>query len=138
MIKSAKIGDKELTSTITLLKKFVKDMGDDCAELVNLLSFCVSFPVSEAVVESWGSTISHYYGIKHNSKQPDDDLQQTGTVDKLTYIRLCGPPSGKSSNRRFLKAALHKHFKSDFAKYFVNCESYDSHIKSCDPNFKSK
>ena len=86
-------------------------MGDDCAELVNLLSFCVSFPVSEAVVESWGSTISHYYGIKHNSKQPDDDLQQTGTVDKLTYIRLCGPPSGKSSNRRFLKAALHKYFK---------------------------
>ena len=39
LINSAKIGDKELTSTITLLKKFVKDMGDDCVELVNLLLF---------------------------------------------------------------------------------------------------
>ena len=58
------------------------------------MSFCVSFPVSEAIVESWGSTISHLYALKHHPGEVDDDIAETGTIDKLTFIKLNGPPPG--------------------------------------------
>ena len=112
----------ELPSTVNILKLFVQNDKHDnlCSELVKLLSFCVAFPVSEAIVESWGSTISHLYSIKHNPNEPSNDLQETGTIDKLTFVRLCGPPPGMKSNRRLLKRALNEHYKSDFGGHFVN------------------
>ena len=125
LLKSAARNDDDLTSTVNLLKRFVNEFGQDCPELVHLLSLCVSFPVSEAIVESWGSTISHYFTIKHSTTEPINDLKETGTVDKLTYIKLCGPPPGRTSNRRLLKAALHRHFKSDYAQHFVNSDRFD-------------
>ena len=124
LLESATRGDEELCSTAILLKRFVNEVHD-CPELVCLLSFCVSFPVSEAIVESWGSTISHFYSIKHNPGEPSDDLLEPGTVDKLSYIRLCGPPPGMISNKRLFKDALYKHFKSDYAKHFVNTEAFN-------------
>ena len=43
-------GDDELSGTVKLLKTFVNEQTH-CNALVRLLSFCVSFPVSEAIVE---------------------------------------------------------------------------------------
>ena len=43
-----------------------------------------------------------------------------GTVDKLTFIKLNGPPPGMMKNREMLKRALQIHFKSDYAKHFIN------------------
>ena len=63
------------------------------------MSFCVCFPVSEAIVESWGSTITHLYSLKHNPKENKVDVAETGTIDKLTFIKLNGPPPGMMKNR---------------------------------------
>ena len=117
-------GDDELSGTVKLLKTFVNEQTH-CNALVRLLSLCVSFPVSEAIVESWGSTISHYYDIKHNPGEPNDDLKEPGTVDKLTFIRLNGPPPGKASNKKLFESALCKHFNSvDYARHFINSERF--------------
>ena len=40
--------------TIYLIKKYVTENGTENVEFTRLISFCVSFPVSEAIVESWG------------------------------------------------------------------------------------
>ena len=86
-VNSASSSNDELPSTAYMLKQFVQnDKENLCSELVKLLSFCVAFPVSEAIVESWGSTISHLYAIKHNPSEPNNDLQETGTIDKLTFV----------------------------------------------------
>ena len=130
LMESAKSGsdDDGLTSTRHILKQFVHNDRHDnhCAELIRLMSFCVCFPVSEAIVESWGSTISHLYAIKHNPKEPSDDLLETGTIDKLTFIRLCGPPPGMKNNRKLFKCVLMDHFKcSDFGKHFANTTKFE-------------
>ena len=100
-VDSASSSNDELPSTAYMFVQFVQNDKEEnlCSELVKLLSFCVAFPVSEAIVESWGSTISHLYAIKHNPSEPNNDLQATGTIDKLTFVRLCGPPPGMKSNK---------------------------------------
>ena len=45
-------------------------------------------------------------------------MEDTGTVDKLAFIRLNGPPPGLKSNKKCLKAALNLMFKDGFAKHF--------------------
>ena len=64
--------------TVSFLKGFVNERGTECSDLARLMSFSVSFPVSEAIVESWGSTITHLYSLKHN------DVAETGTFDNLS------------------------------------------------------
>ena len=96
--------------TVTLLKRFVQAYPE-CSDVIKLMSFCVSFPVSEAVVESWGSTISYLYGNKHTPKEHIDDIVNTGTIDKLTFIKLNGPPPGMMKNRDLLKRALQVHYE---------------------------
>ena len=63
-------------ATVTMLKAFVK-AHPECSDIIKLMSFCVSFPVSEAIVESWGSTISHLYANKHHYKEHNDDIATT-------------------------------------------------------------
>ena len=117
------VENDELPTTTHLLKLFMNE-DKECCGLGRLLSFSVCFPVSEAIVESWGSTISHFYSIKHNPSEPNDDLTETGTVDKLTFIRLsCGPTPGMYSTkptrvRRYIFTEASKpkngHFQSSF------------------------
>ena len=119
--------DDALPSSRYILKQFVNNDRNDnhCAELVRLISFCVCFPVSEAIVESWGSTITHLYNIKHNPSEPTDDLSETGTIDKLTFIKLCGPPPGRKDNKKLFKRALIEHFDtSEFERHFTNSSSH--------------
>ena len=118
-----KTGGVNLPSTASILKKIVNDdktNNNQCAELVKLLSFCVCFPVSEAIVENWGSTIRHLYAIKHNPLEPSDDLTDAGTIDKFTFVRLCGPPPGMRQNRKLFEFAQNYHLKSKFSRHFVN------------------
>ena len=44
-------------------------------------------------------------------------MEDTGTVDKLAFIRLNGPPPGLKS-RKWLKASLGLMFKDGYAKHF--------------------
>ena len=107
-------------TTVYLLKKFVAESGPRFSDFVTLLSFCCSFPVSEAIMESWGSTIDHLYQLKHNPSENVDDLSEPGTIEKLTYIKLNGPSPGKESNRHIFVAALYNRFKGNFASHFRN------------------
>lgn len=110
--------------TIYLLKTFVYENNHECFDLLRLMSLCVCFPVSEAIVESWGSTITHLFSLKHNAKENKNDLAETGSIDKLTFIKLNGPPPGMRKNRDLLKRALNSHFKCDYARHFMNTTDF--------------
>ena len=86
---------------------------------VYFLSYIVSLPTSEAIVESWGSTIDYLNKIKRNVFE-STDTSETGTVDKLAFIKLNGPPPGLKSNRIFLKEALTLMFKGNYQKHFIH------------------
>ena len=65
----------------------------------------VCFPVSEAIVESWGSVIDEIVKSKKNFKEQVDS-ESTDNTEKLCFIRLNGPESGKINNRKLFKRAL--------------------------------
>ena len=48
------------------------------------------------------------------------DLSDTGTIDKLAFIRLNGPPPSLAKNKMMLKAALQLMFNGDFAKNLLH------------------
>ena len=83
------------------------------------MSFVVSFPTSEAIVENWGSTIDYLNKCKSNTFETTQ-TSETGTVDKLAFIKLNGPPPGLKANTKFLKAALILMFKGNYAKHFTH------------------
>ena len=84
------------------------------------MSYVVSFPTSETVVESWGSVIAHLNKNKPNTQDAVDNLVDTGTIDKLTFIRLNGSPPGLKNNRQMFKTALDLMFKGDYSKHFLH------------------
>ena len=67
-----------------------------------------------------GSTITFLYSLKHHPGEFNDDIAETGTIDKLTFIKLNGPPPAMESNKTMWERALISHFKSDFALHFIN------------------
>ena len=118
------LADKERTNMNTqpfnmfyLFKHFVLKNKDNCPVMYKFLSFVVCFPTSEAIVESWGSTIDYLNKCKRNVFETTDILE-IGTVDKLAFIKLNGPPPGLKTNRKMLKAALTLMFNGHYAKHF--------------------
>ena len=81
----------------TVLKKFVFKNKEICPVIFKFLSFVVSLPTSEAIVESWGSTIDYLNKSKRNTYECLDS-KDTGTVDKLAFIKLNGPLPGLKTN----------------------------------------
>ena len=109
-----------------VFKQFISSHSEKCPVLYRFLSFVVALPTSEAIVESWGSSIDHLHKIKpHTSEVTDkEDLtSETGTVDKFAFIKLNGPPPGLGKNVKILKAALNVMFKDNFAKHFTHAGS---------------
>ena len=82
-----------------------------------MLSFIVSFPTSEAVVESWGSSIDHLNKTKPHTKEVLN-VSDTRTIDEMVFIKLNGPPPGFRKNKRILKSALM--FNGDFSSHFTH------------------
>ena len=76
-------------------------------------------PTSEAIVESWGSTIDYLNKSKRNATETMV-TQETGTVNKLTFIKLNGPPPGLKANKKILKAALTLMFNGSYASHFIH------------------
>ena len=79
----------------------------------------MSFPTSEAVVESWGSSIDHLNKNKLHAKEVIG-LDDTGTINKLTFVRLNGPAPGFHQNRRLFKSAMQLMYT-----YMVACRRGD-------------
>ena len=113
--------DESITNdfNISVYKQFVSKNKDTAKYLYRFLSFVASFPTSEAIVESWGSSIEHIYKKKPHTRE-GLDLYDTGTVDKLVFLRLNGPPPGLLQNKKLFKSALCLMFKGDFSSHFLH------------------
>ena len=105
---------------ICLLKQSVLKNKEYVKTLFNFLFFAVCLPTSEAIVESWGSSIDCLFKIKPNTKK-GLELENTGTVDKLAFIRLNGPPLGFSL-KWIYNSALALMFKGDYASHFLHID----------------
>ena len=57
------------------LKHFVLEQEENCQLIYKFLSFVVCFPTSEAIVESWGSTIDYLNKCKRNIYETPDILE---------------------------------------------------------------
>ena len=101
-----------------MLKQFVNKYGSKFPILYSFLPYGVSFPTSEAVVGSWGSSIDHLNKNKPHAKEVIG-LDDTDTIDKLAFVRLNGPHPGFQKNRRLFKSALQLMYQDNFTKDFL-------------------
>ncbi|GBN03053.1 hypothetical protein AVEN_169992-1 [Araneus ventricosus] len=85
---------------------------------MKFIVFNVSIPVSEAICESWGSTIDKI--VQKRSTAIDGDDTSVGTTDKRMSIYSNGAPPGHNSVRNLLKAAIVAMYGPNFHKHFVN------------------
>ena len=113
-------GDQELISnTQKLLKQiYGKADADSMAEARYFLSCVVCFPVSEAIVESWGSVIDKVISNKVAFKESSDE--SADITEKVVFIIMAGPTAGAVNNRKLFKRALTLMYKgSDYPKHFM-------------------
>ena len=57
-----------------VLKLFMSTHSENCPVLYRFLSYVVALPISEAIVESWGSSIDHLHKIKPHTTEVTDLL----------------------------------------------------------------
>ena len=92
---------------------------DSMAEVKYFMSCMITFPVSEAVVETWGSVIDSVIANKIAFKE-SESVETADTTEKVVFIKLTGPTAGASSNRKLFKRALTLMYKgSDYGKNFM-------------------
>ena len=93
-----------------------------------IMSCVVAFPVSEAVVETWGSVIDKVISSKISFKE-SEAIEKVDITEQIVFLKLVGPSIGATSNRRLFKRALTlmyngrdypKHFMSPRAKVFTS------------------
>lgn len=75
----------------TMLKNAVNALKSEIPKLTSFLIKILSIPVSEAICESWGSTIDKYFSKRPNTA--DGNETTIGTTDKHMFIYTNGPPS---------------------------------------------
>ena len=102
-----------------MFQQFVLQYKDAAPNMYMFLSYVVSFPTSEEVVESWGSAIDHLNKNKYNTRE-GMGLDDTGRIDKLAFVRLNGPPPGSIKNRKMLKTGLNLMDKGDYAPHVLH------------------
>lgn len=68
-------------------------------------------------MESWGSVIASVM-LKRPAASDTSNLVDVGTIDKLVYILINGPPAGYKGNKRLLKLALCNKYGTSFHKNF--------------------
>ena len=120
VIKSLRTtGSYEQMNTVKFLKQVYSKLdSDSMAEVKYFLSCIITFPVSEAIVESWGSVIDKVIADKVAFKESTGD--DADITEKLVFIKVAGPSAGAASNRKLLKRALTLMYKgSDYAKHFL-------------------
>ena len=84
------------------------------------MSCVVAFPVSEAIVESWGSVIDNVISQKTAFKEADSP-DEADMTEKVVFVKLVGPSAGAVSNRKLFKRALVLMYSgTDYAKHFIS------------------
>ena len=84
-VETLRLKSTKKITTSYVIKSFVSDMGDKLPVITELLLFSICFLISEAIVESWESSLNAVYK-KHNTRDLIDDLKDPGTVDMLTFV----------------------------------------------------
>ena len=56
---------------------------------------------------------------------PSDVRLCPSHTDKLTFVKLNGPPPGMLKNQNILERALVSHFNCNFASHFVNTSKFE-------------
>ena len=74
------------------------------SEIKHFMSCVVAFPVSEAIVESWGSVIDNVISHKTAFKEADSP-DEADMTEKVVFVKLVGPSAGAVSNRKLFKRA---------------------------------
>ena len=83
------------------------------------MSCVITFPVSEAIVESWGSVIDTVVSNKVAFKESDTP-NMIDITEKFVFIKLVGPSAGATFNRKLFKRALILMYGGqDYAKHFM-------------------
>ncbi|GBM54704.1 hypothetical protein AVEN_13052-1 [Araneus ventricosus] len=88
---------------------------------MKFIVFNISIPLSEAICESWGSTIDKI--VQKRPTTIDGDDAAVGTTDERMFIFSNGAPPGYKSVRKLLKAAIVAMYWPNFHKHFVNSTS---------------
>ena len=95
-----------------------------------LMSWIVTFPVSEAIVESWGSVIDKVINDKVAFKESVNQ-DSVDITEKFVFIKVVGPCAGATSNRKLFKRALTLMYGGkDYAKHFIGLMGRDL-LKGC-------
>ena len=114
-----KNSDVKINTSSFLKLLYSKLDVDNMAEVRYFMSCMITFPVSEAVVETWGSVIDRVIANKIAFKE-SESVETTDTPEKVVFIKLIGPPAGASSNRKLFKRALTLMYKgNDYGKHFM-------------------
>ena len=95
-------GNVDHLRTEKLLKDVYSKLDQDTlSEVKYFMSAVVAFPVSEAIVESWGSVIDNVISNKIAFKEADSpDI--TDMTEKVVFIKLVGPLPGAASNQKII------------------------------------
>ena len=127
-----KSGIREQISYPMIIKQVYNELNQDtCAEARHFMSCVITFPVSEAIVESWGSVIDTIVSNKvafKESATPD----MADITEKFAFIKLVGPMAGATYNRKLFKRALILMYGGDYVKHFrkTHCKGFSSKVIS--------
>ena len=80
-------------------------------------------------MESWGSTLENIYKKKHAIKD-GGSLDDVGTVDRLAFIRLNGPPPSMLKNVALHRDALTLMYNGDYSTKFIHTASHLKKVTS--------
>ena len=129
---------EQINSSMFLEQVFELLEDDSMSEARYLMSCIVTFPVSEAIVESWVSMIDKVINAKVAFKVSvnQDSIDIT---EIFVFIKVVGPCAGATSNRKLFKRALinvrreglRKHFMRPYGKGFTS--KVVSKLSSWDP-----
>ena len=103
-IRNKGMGDG--TSVAILLKQVLGKLDDDTMpEVKHLMSYIVTFHISDAIVESWGSTLDSLISNKVAFKE-SNTVDIVDVTEKFAFIKLVGPAVGSSAKREIIQAGF--------------------------------
>ena len=83
------------------------------------MSCVVAFPVSEAVVETWGSVIDKVISSKIDFKE-STSIEMVDITEQIAFLKLVGSTIGATSDRRLFKRALTLMYNvKDYPKHYM-------------------
>ena len=108
----------EISEIRHLIKKAYNKLNSNCSKVCYFMLKVVCFPVSEVIVESWGSVIDEIVKSKKRFKQQVDS-ESTDNTEKLCFIRLNGPKSGKINIRKLFDVYWYFYLYSYLLFHFI-------------------